>query len=113
MPIVICETHGRAIAPHGCRHVAECVWARRHPGHTTHVDLDGFFFTGWICDACLNVLDSKGLQPYLARHKGFHDYPPEEQIDPLIDGLDLQPMCAKCFEELSKASFQSTKIERQ
>ncbi len=101
MPYVICELHGGAVAPHGCRHVAESIWKRRIPGHTTFVDLDGLFFKGWVCDACLDTLTRNGLQAYLARKEAFQDYPPEEEIDPLIDLLDLQPMCARCFEELS------------
>jgi len=47
------------------------------------------------------MLNSKGLQAYLKRRENSQDYPPEEEIDPLLDSLDLQPMCAKCFEELS------------
>ena len=65
---------------------------------------------GWVCDACLGMLNSKGLQAYLERHKHFQDYPPSEEIDPLLDLLDLQPMCAKCFEELLE---QSTEAKRR
>ena len=108
MPYVICKIHGGATAPHGCRHVAEDVSARRPTGHITHVDLDGFFFMGWVCDACLSTLNSNGLQTYLRRKDGFKDYPPESEIDPLIDLLDLQPMCAACFEELSNESSNRT-----
>jgi hypothetical protein len=65
------------------------------------VDLDGVFFMGWLCDACLSTLNSNGLQAYLERKETLNDYPPESDIDPLIDLLHLHPMCAKCFEELS------------
>jgi hypothetical protein len=102
MPFVICAIHGGGIAPHGCEHVAKLISARQAPGRTTHVDLDGIFMMGWVCDACLETLNRHGLQAYLARHKGLPDYPPEEEIEPLLDLLDLQPMCSKCFEGLSK-----------
>lgn len=101
MPIVMCQLHGYTGASHGCHHVAEAVWARRPPGPTTLVDLDGVFFLGLVCDACLDMLNSKGLQAYLKRKETFRSYPPEGEIDPLLDLLDLQPMCGKCFEELA------------
>jgi len=55
---------------------------------------------GWVCDACLSTLNNNGLQAYLTRKESSNEYPPEGEIDPLMDLLDLQPMCAKCFEEL-------------
>jgi hypothetical protein len=111
MPAVICATHGMNISPHGCRHVSERIWERQPPGHVTYVDLDGFFFTGWICDLCLSLLNGNGLQAYLEKHKGFKDYPEDKEMDPLIDLLDLQPMCSKCFQELSDANSRMMKME--
>src|SRR5262245_18093479 len=101
MPFVICNLHGGAVAPHACPHVSDDIWARRPPGQVTFIDLDGFWIMGWVCNACLDALNGKGLQEYLERRNSFQGYPPAEEIDPLIDTLDLQPMCAKCFEELS------------
>ena len=108
MPSVICQRHGGGIAPHGCRHVAERVWRYQQPGHTTFVDLDGLFFFGFICDDCLDFLNSHGLREFLGRRVGCKDYPSDEAIDPLIELVDFQPMCAKCFGELSAPSEHTT-----
>jgi len=105
MPYVQCKTHGGAIAPHGCHHVAECISAQQSPGHTTFVDLDGFFAKGWVCDACLEALRCNGLDLVTARKEGFAGYPSEDEIAPLLDLLDFLPMCAKCFEELSRETL--------
>ena len=102
MPKVICDVHGGNIAPHACRHVADQVWTGQAPGRMTYVDLDGFFFMGWVCDVCLAALDGKGLQAYLASRKDREDYPPEADLDRFLDGLDLQPVCPKCLEMLAK-----------
>ena len=64
------------------------------------MDLDGLILKGWVCDDCLSALNRAGLQAYLGRREGFEGYPPDDEIDPLIDLFDLLPMCAKCFEEL-------------
>jgi hypothetical protein len=102
MPFVMCKQHGGNIAPHMCRHAAERVWAGRPPGKITHVDLDGVFFMGWVCDACLDLLAKKGLEAYLEGRKGQKDYPAAGEIDNLIDGLDFQPVCPKCLESLAQ-----------
>ena len=108
MPYALCERHGGAIAPHGCQHVAERVWHYIYPGHTTFVDLDGFFFCGWLCDQCLGVLNTHGLQEFLSGRSDRESYPSEDTLDPLLELIDLQPMCAACFRELSPASDQPT-----
>ena len=102
MPVLICEKHGRIAAPHMCRDAAELVWAGKRPGKLTYIDLDGFLFQGWVCDACLSRLNKKGLQAYLDGRKGQTDYPPEEQIDKFLDDLDWQSACPKCLETLTK-----------
>ena len=102
MPFVVCKQHGGNIAPHACRHAAELVWAGKPPGHVTHIDLDGAFFMGWVCDTCLNELNRKGLQAYMKAREGRPDYPPEIEIDKFLDGLDFQPVCPKCLEALGK-----------
>lgn len=101
MPYLVCKIHGGVLAPHGCRHVAESIRARHPPGHTTLIDLDGWFFKALVCDVCLSALNDHGLQTYLARKESFDDYPPEHEIEPLIQVFDWCPMCARCFEELS------------
>jgi hypothetical protein len=100
MPFVICKTHGGAIAPHGCRHVAEDICERRRPESLVFVDLDGLLLKGWICGACEGVLKEHGLQRYLQQPGPVREYPPADQVEPMIDVLDLQPMCARCFEEI-------------
>jgi hypothetical protein len=102
MPFTICTIHGENVAPHGCRHVAELILENKKPGQITHIDLDGVFFMGWVCPACLSTLNQKGLQTYLEKRRSNKDYPPADEIDPLIKDLDLQPVCPKCFEELTK-----------
>lgn len=102
MPIVICKQHGRNAGPHLCRHAAEQVWAGRSPGKITHVDLDGLFFVGWVCDACLSALNGVGLETYVRKREGRQDYPPEGEIDKFLDVLDFQPVCPKCLEALTK-----------
>ena len=104
MPYVICQRHGGGIAPHGCRHVAERIWRYEPPGSTTFIDLDGFFFTGWVCDHCFAVLKAHGLEDILASRTDSGAYPSEETLDPLLDLIDLQPMCAACFRELYPTS---------
>jgi catechol 2,3-dioxygenase-like lactoylglutathione lyase family enzyme len=47
------------------------------------------------------MVRDEAQQAYLTRKETFQDYPPEDEIAPLIDLLDLQPMCARCFEELA------------
>jgi hypothetical protein len=91
---------------HGCRHVAESVWARMSPGHITFVDFDGFYFNGWFCDTCLERLNDHGLEAYLSRRKVSEDDPPEEEMEAIINLMDLQGMCYECFRELVDPSFQ-------
>jgi hypothetical protein len=99
MPKVICPIHGGNIAPHVCPHVVKSVLANVPLGNLTFVDLDGFFFMGWLCDHCMTV---DGLKSFLADQQLgiLSEDQKEEQIDRLIELIDFQPVCPKCFEEL-------------
>jgi hypothetical protein len=116
MPYLICPIHGGNIAPHVCRHVADKIALRQSPGPLTHVDLDGIFFMGWVCPNCLQTLNDHGLQTYLERFGQpkrlgeSTDSPPEAEIDPLIEWLDVVPTCPKCFEELFNVDMLPTTV---
>jgi hypothetical protein len=85
-----------------CRHAAERVWSGEPPGKIAHIDLDGQFFKGWVCETCLDSLKKKGLEAYLQGRKGQRDYPPSAEIDRFLDGLELRAVCPKCLGALSR-----------
>jgi hypothetical protein len=102
MPFVICKQHGGSPAPLVCAHAAKKVWAGEPPDKLRDIDLDGFLFKGRVCGACYEVLTQKGLKAYLPDEKGQRSYPCEEELEKLLNGLDLQPVCPKCLELLTK-----------
>lgn len=99
MPVVICKSHGRNFAPVLCRHAAKAVWAHQRLEKVTFVDLDGFMFRGWPCDNCL-ALDE--IQLFRKSPRTIYEDFSEAQTERLIDIIDLQPVCPKCFESLVK-----------
>ena len=102
MPYVICEQHGGNISPHVCPHIAQAVASGKPAGRITHVDFDGVFFMGWVCDVCLDVLNQKGFQAYLERRKGKTAYPREDEVDTFINALEFTSVCPKCLERATK-----------
>ncbi len=107
MAFIICNIHGGAGAPLVCLHIAAMICENKKLGQISYIDLDGFFFAGWVCPECLNALNLKGLQSYLEKREGNEDYPPAEEIDTLIRDLDLRPVCPKCLEDLCPSLFDS------
>ncbi|MDP1588337.1 MAG: hypothetical protein Q8M07_11370 [Prosthecobacter sp.] len=104
MPFVICEQHGGNVAPHACSHIAEKVWRKEAPEKTTFVDLDGFMFCGWVCEKCRAI---EGLNEFLAKKEITDIDVSDADLDTLLDRLNFQPVCPKCFE-----AFRQSYIER-
>lgn len=96
MPKIRCDKHGQLFAPHACHHLSEKTWAQEVHGNATLVDFDDLLFTGYLCDGCLRLDDVE----YYRHNELTKEELTSARFEKLMDHIDWQPVCPKCFEEL-------------